>query len=151
MILSIPKRHKGKKLYVELWKDIIDYEGLYQISNLGRVKSLHGAHKILKSRKGYIILSNNGNRKRISICKLVNFHFNDIIKLKIIDLLDNNYSQEDKILSKSVVQQLRKLLYLEDNANCGAIDQIILYDLNIMPNYLYYGLNGKCIVYPTKW
>lgn len=25
---------------IEIWKDIIDYEGLYQISNLGRVKSL---------------------------------------------------------------------------------------------------------------
>ena len=24
----------------EVWKDIPDYEGLYQISNLGRVKSL---------------------------------------------------------------------------------------------------------------
>ena len=24
----------------EIWKDIKDYEGLYQISNLGRVKSL---------------------------------------------------------------------------------------------------------------
>lgn len=25
----------------EIWKDIDDYEGLYQISNLGRVKSLN--------------------------------------------------------------------------------------------------------------
>ena len=24
----------------EIWKDIKDYEGLYQISNLGRIKSL---------------------------------------------------------------------------------------------------------------
>ena len=24
----------------EVWKDIIGYEGLYQVSNLGRVKSL---------------------------------------------------------------------------------------------------------------
>jgi len=37
----------------EIWKDIIDYEGLYQISNLGRVKSL--SRKIINSRrKGYI-------------------------------------------------------------------------------------------------
>ena len=26
----------------ELWKDVVDYEGLYQVSNLGRVKSLVG-------------------------------------------------------------------------------------------------------------
>lgn len=25
---------------IEIWKDIIDYEGIYQISNIGRVKSL---------------------------------------------------------------------------------------------------------------
>lgn len=25
----------------EIWKDIVNYEGLYQISNLGRVRSLH--------------------------------------------------------------------------------------------------------------
>ena len=25
----------------EIWKDIEDYEGLYQVSNLGRVKSLY--------------------------------------------------------------------------------------------------------------
>lgn len=33
---------------IEIWKDIKDYEGLYQVSNLGRVKSLI-TNKILKS------------------------------------------------------------------------------------------------------
>ena len=33
----------------EIWKDIPDYEGLYQVSNYGRVKSLHfGKEKLLK-------------------------------------------------------------------------------------------------------
>ena len=39
----------------ELWKDIQGYEGLYQISNLGRVKSLER-----------IIVTNNGITKKIS-------------------------------------------------------------------------------------
>ena len=26
---------------IEIWKDIKDYEGYYQVSNLGRVKSLN--------------------------------------------------------------------------------------------------------------
>ncbi len=34
----------------ELWKDIIDYEGLYQVSNLGRVYSTR-AGKVLKGCK----------------------------------------------------------------------------------------------------
>ena len=41
----------------EIWKDVIGYEGLYQVSNLGNVKSLRfNKEKILKQRigtKGY--------------------------------------------------------------------------------------------------
>jgi len=41
----------------EIWKDVIAYEGLYQVSNLGNVKSLRfNKEKILKQRigtKGY--------------------------------------------------------------------------------------------------
>ena len=44
----------------EIWKDIKGYEGLYQVSNLGRVKSLDrtikqkskGEHYIIKAYKG---------------------------------------------------------------------------------------------------
>lgn len=32
----------------EIWKDIEGYEGLYQISNKGRVKSFHGKGRIMK-------------------------------------------------------------------------------------------------------
>lgn len=47
----------------EIWKDIEGYEGLYQVSNLGRVKSLNysrtGKEGILKpnpTKRGYIIV-----------------------------------------------------------------------------------------------
>ena len=30
----------------EIWKDVVGFEGLYQISNLGRVKSSYGKGKI---------------------------------------------------------------------------------------------------------
>ena len=32
----------------EIWKDVVGYEGLYQVSNLGIVKSLFRYKKILK-------------------------------------------------------------------------------------------------------
>lgn len=39
----------------EIWKDIKDYEGLYQVSNLGRVRSLSNQlHKEPIIRKQYI-------------------------------------------------------------------------------------------------
>lgn len=58
---------------MEIWKDIKGYEGLYQVSNFGRVKSLHYRHsnkeKILpiQNCKEYqrIGLSKNGKQKRV--------------------------------------------------------------------------------------
>lgn len=75
----------------EYWKDIKDYEGLYQISNLGRVKSLSRyvytsnpkfkgyrctKEKILKSgktKKGYLIvvLRKNNKSKSMYVHRLV--------------------------------------------------------------------------------
>ena len=63
----------------EIWKDINGYEGLYQISNFGNVKSLprQGAKgKILKPSKiniGYLRvgLNKNGKCKRYLIHRLV--------------------------------------------------------------------------------
>lgn len=40
----------------EIWKDVIGYEGLYKVSNLGRVKSPKGLKKIRVKSKGYHIV-----------------------------------------------------------------------------------------------
>lgn len=61
----------------EIFKDIKDYEGIYQISNLGRIKSLHNYRKnnILKPKikKGYyqIGLRKDNKRKWYSVHRLV--------------------------------------------------------------------------------
>ncbi len=59
----------------EIWKDIKGYEGLYQISNFGNVKSLH-SKKLLKNllqKTGYLIVAlyKNGSSKRFSVHRLV--------------------------------------------------------------------------------
>lgn len=58
----------------EVWKDIPGYEGLYQVSNLGRVKSLerYVRNRSKKIRKPERILSqstNNGGYKCVNLCK----------------------------------------------------------------------------------
>lgn len=61
----------------ETWKDIKGYEGLYQVSNLGRVKSLHfNKELLLKLRltgRGYyqIDLQKNKNIKHALVHRLV--------------------------------------------------------------------------------
>ena len=74
----------------EIWKDIPGYDGLYQVSNLGNVKSLeryfpsknpktpiaHVNEKILKlsaNKKGYLSahLNKNGKMKNIQVHRLV--------------------------------------------------------------------------------
>lgn len=60
---------------VEIWKDIKGYENLYQVSNLGRVKSLNSGkiRKTSKERCGYIsiALSKNGIKKQYKVHRLV--------------------------------------------------------------------------------
>ena len=64
------------ELEEEIWKDVVGYEGLYQVSNLGRVKSLFRYKKILKQfedNKGYlrVTLYKNNKSKSIKVHRLV--------------------------------------------------------------------------------
>lgn len=69
---------------MEIWKDIEGYEGLYQVSNMGRVKSLKRKDRygrIIKEKirnlqngkDGYLIISlwNNGKGRMYSVHRLV--------------------------------------------------------------------------------
>ena len=73
---------------IEVWKDIVGFEGWYQVSSLGRVKRLkkvhcnHGKRNIVerehilkpsKDRKGYlvVVVSNGIDRKHCKVHRLV--------------------------------------------------------------------------------
>ncbi|GAA0076144.1 NUMOD4 domain-containing protein [Clostridium sp. CTA-5] len=65
----------------EIWKDIIGYEGLYQVSNLGRVKKVKAIYgkldKLVKNHKnkdGYIVVAlykNSCKNKKYRVHRLV--------------------------------------------------------------------------------
>lgn len=66
----------------EQWKDVIDYEGLYQVSDLGRVKSIkigtNRKNKILKPNiriYSTIDLAKNKKRRTMPIHKIVSMAF----------------------------------------------------------------------------
>lgn len=65
--------------HLEIWKDVVSYEGLYQVSNLGRVKSLE--RNIVTSngknmtRKEKILRPSNNNRGYMQVRFYVNGNF----------------------------------------------------------------------------
>ncbi|HFK8175729.1 TPA: NUMOD3 domain-containing DNA-binding protein [Clostridium perfringens] len=95
---------------MEVWKDIKGYEGMYQISNLGRVKALERIdsrglrrkEKILKynnTKNGYLeaVLCKNGKTKHITVHRLVAIHFiENINNLPIVNHIDGN-KQNNKV------------------------------------------------------
>ena len=73
---------------IEIWKKIKGYEDYYEISNFGRIKSLHRNGLYLRqfrNNKGYLItqLSKNGNSKTFIVHRLVAETF-----------IDNTYNKE---------------------------------------------------------
>ena len=64
----------------EIWKDIPNFEGLYQASNLGNIRSTYRYKKILKqckSKNGYlkVMLCAHSERKLISVHRLIAMTF----------------------------------------------------------------------------
>jgi hypothetical protein len=84
----------------EVWKDIEEYEGLYQVSNLGRVKSLAKQHRygsksdrILKS--GKTIKQRNGeDYPVVCLCKEGNIIGHKIHRLVAQSFIKNPLNKE---------------------------------------------------------
>lgn len=55
---------------MEIWKDIKNYEGIYQISNLGNVRRIKFINNIVEKGKILILKTNNFNKySQITLCK----------------------------------------------------------------------------------
>ena len=122
---------------METWKSIAGYEGLYEVSDLGRVKSLNynhtGKERIMKPRKNthgylYVNLHKDGQRKTITVHRLVATAFisnprnletinhkdevktnNTVTNLEWMSIKDNNnYGTRNKRLSETQINDKNK-------------------------------------------
>lgn len=90
----------------EIWKDILGYEGLYQVSNWGRVRNLRnnkiteGTEVKKRGKKGYkrFRLTKNGKTISIGVHRLVALHFIPFIPepYKTLEDYQVNHRDEDK-------------------------------------------------------
>lgn len=98
----------------EIWKDINGYNGLYQISNLGRVKSLNKSiiKKLQTNEKGYlkVTLANNKKRKTYFVHRLVALHFIPNIN----NLPQINHKNENKCDNR-----VENLEWCDNRYNCN--------------------------------
>lgn len=103
---------------MEEWKDIIGYKGLYQVSNIGRVKSLkYGKERILrggKDRYGYlhVTLYKDGKAKCHRVHRLVAQAFLP----NPLNLLEVNHKDENK--ENNTVSNL-EWVSAKENCNYG--------------------------------
>ena len=105
----------------EIWKDIEGYEGLYQVSNMGRVKSLNysgckGKERIMKqnfSDKGYLKISLKKNRK------IKTFKTHRLVGIAFIPNVENKPEIDhiNTIKTDNRVENLRFVTRKENNNN----------------------------------
>ena len=135
----------------EIWRDIEGYEGLYQISNKGNVKSLYnGSERILKPRdngRGYykIELYNDGVRKYFKLHRLVAQAFipnphnlpeinhrdenkknNCVENLEWIRHIDNcNYGTRNERISRKILQYSRSGEFIREWPSAIEVERLL--------------------------
>lgn len=158
----------------EIWRDIKGYEGLYQVSNLGRARSVdryvnHSKSGLIlrkgkiiephSNKQGYlhVILCKNGVTKTFSVHRLVAMTFPDLVdwtedaKGKPFEVLQVNHKDEHK--DNNCVDNLEWCTE-PYNKNYGNRTQKVIKKLINHPSYskpvLQYTLNGQFVTeYPS--
>lgn len=143
----------------EIWKNIKGYEGLYQISNLGKIKSLKRIDtnnhfvkekiiKTFKSNNGYEIvsLSKKSKNKTFLVHRLVAIAFlNNFNKNLEVNHIDGN-KFNNNVLNLECVTHSKNILHNYYNLKIGKkTKKVIQYDKNnkFIQEYISLGTAAK--------
>lgn len=120
----------------ETWKDISGYEGLYQVSNHGRIKTYYlstkcidGFLKTFKNNSGYQIVTlvnMCGEKKKFLIHRLVAFTFLDRKQNLLLEVnhingikTDNRIENLEWVTKKQQIQHAYKYKLIDSSKWCG--------------------------------
>lgn len=155
-------KYTDNEIAQEQWKDIFGYDGMYQVSDLGRVRSKkYGRWKMLKPNKnrfGYLMsyLYKDGKPKNISVHRLVAQAFienNNIFNTEINhineDKTDNRVSNLEWCdrqynLTYNDIHHRRKKYNSPKHYNCKRrkLEKLYRPDLSIAENLEIFKANG---------
>ena len=148
------------KAKLEIWKDIGGYAGLYQVSNLGRVKSLPKARSsrvnFLKHRvdSGYarVSLSVNGKARNHSVHRLIAIEFiKNIDNLPVVNHIDgnklnNSISNLEWVTSSENSLHAYRIGLMDQKGEAHASNKLINSDIPIIIEmYIKYNIHQKKI------
>ena len=105
----------------EIWKDIKEYEGLYQVSNLGRIKRIRFINnKANKNKEKIINQTDNGNGyKIVGLCKngkRKNYYVHRLVADAFI-INQNNYKEINHIDNDRSNNKVKNLEWCNRNYN----------------------------------
>lgn len=154
---------------MEIWKDIVGFEGIYQVSNLGRVKSLgndkNRKEKILKGSKdrvGYLFirLNKEGKVKTFKVHRLVaqafipntdnSLQVNHINEIKDDNRVENlewcdckyniNYGSRTEKTQKPILQFTKECEFIRKWKSGTQVEK----EIGIKQNSISACLKGRC-------
>lgn len=140
----------------EIWKDIKNYEGLYQVSNLGRVRSLnkcvkHSNHYM--NLKGQILkpqIDCQTSYKKIRLCKDGKYKHHSIHRLVAEAFIPNpnNYPVINHINENRIDNRIENLEWCTQKYNCNHGTKNKRTAIKLSKPVIQYDLDGN---YIRKW
>ena len=107
---------------MEIWKDVVGYEGIYQVSSAGRIKALANRSRTTHRKEHILSQSDCRGYKHVALCKNGKMHSYQVHRIVALAFLDKPIGKDfidhiNTIKSDNRVENLRWCTEKENNNN----------------------------------